>query len=565
MLTRYDTAPIKGLSTIFLLELACLLEIGTPTPAAASAPVYAWYVESNNYEIPLQHAGDYHPNAFFIQFIPGPNEPGGSWATLLDDLSLYGNYPKIAKKGAARANTERLQSYFRTLVSRAKAKGIDTYLMTGELVYPDALFQRYPATRDPDHDAFWKFEADRVNEVLTALPNLAGFIIYLDEVPHKIYELQGGWPVRDYIVRLISAYLEVCRAHGKRLLVCTFTNYYPRRLQTLLSAIRRIPHSDNFGVLNWICPSDWGLYRVINPAIGNVGGHPEILNFDFSGENWGEGVLPLCQLDLVAKRLRTARERGANLAGISGFVNWWIPQNIFDTPSEVNLFGAPLLFKNPDRSPQELYEVWLSRRYGARPAKSLVAAFRNSFRVVTESREVLGFWAMEWPKSEFASAAWINYSLRADSPAVWDLNFRFTENALFNPDERLLDDVLREKEEAAALAQNAVDAIQSAQKLMPVSAYEPLLGAFTRELEEARALRPYFELFFRYQMWAVDHDPSRLPRMRQLQDELLNWANYFQRKYPADSLHDALRIQEYVDEMNHLLEGKPLEKVVATW
>lgn len=555
----------RTVTKLAFLQLVCLLPLSSKVLMASSPRLYVWYVESNNYEVPLEHVNEYHPNAFFIQFIPGPNEPGESWATAVEDLSLHDNYPKLAKEGAARANTEKLRAYFRTLITRAKAKGINTYLMTGELVYPPDLFERYPMMRDPDQDAFWRFEGDRVNEVLTALPNLAGFVLYLAETPHKIYELQGGQPVQNYIVRLISTYLEVCKAHHKRLLICTMVNYYPERLQTLLGAIRRIPHSNSFAVLNWICPSDWGLFRVINPAIGNVGGHPEILNFDFSGENWGEGILPLCELDFIAKRLRAALVRGANVAGISGFVNWWIPQNIFDTPSEVNLFGAPLLLENPGRDPRELYEQWLARRYGQAAAPLLVPAFRNSFRVVTKSRQVLGFWAMEFPKSEFASPGWINYSLRADSPAVWDPNFRATENTLFNPDERVLDDVLREKDQAVALAQAAVNDVQSAQKYIPPAKYEPLLGTFTRERDEARALRPYFELFFRYKMWAEDHQPSRLPRMRQLQSELLNWADYFQRNYPNDPLHDALRLREYVAQINELLNGKALPRVVVTW
>lgn len=549
----------------FLLQAGCLLLVHAVLSAAPPRRIYAWYVESNNYDIPLEHVNEYHPNAFFIQFIPGPNEPGGSWATPVEDLSLHDHYPRVAKRGTARANAEKLRAYFRTLTSRTKAKGIRTYLMTGELVYPRNLVEQYPAMRDPDQDAFWKFEEDRVNEVLTALPDLDGFVIYFAETPHKIYELQGGQSVERYIDRLISTYLKVCEAHHKLLIVCTMVNYYPDRLQTLLRAIRRIPHSDNFTVLNWVCPSDWGLFRVINPAIGNVGGHPEILNFDFSGENWGEGVLPLGQLDFVAERLRTALSRGANVAGISGFVNWWIPQNIFDTPSEVNLFGAPLLLENPGRDPAELYETWLERRYGEPAARLLLPAFRNSFRVVTESRQVLGFWAMELPKSEFASPSWINYSLRADSPAVWDPRFRRTEDALFNPDERVLDDVLREKDQAAALAQDAVNDVQSAQRYIPRAKYEPLLRAFTRERDEARALRPYFELFFRYKMWTQDHESSRLPRLRQLQCELENWAAYFERTYPNDSLHDGLRIREYVSEMNELLAGKPLPKVVVTW
>lgn len=556
---------VRTTHRLLLLEIGCIFLLNGNSAAQPASKLYAWYVESNNVEVPLQHVSEYHPNAFFIQFIPGPDQPGGSWPTILEDLSLHDRYTKVAKMGTAREQAEKLRTYFRGLIARAKLKSVDIYLMTGELVYPENLFEQYPGMRDPDRDALWKFLGDRAEEVLAVLPDLGGFVIYLDEVPHKIYELQGGQPVESCITRLLSTYLRICAARNKRLLVSTFTNYYPMRLEALLRAIRRIPPSDHFAVLNWICPSDWGLFPVVNPAIGRVGGHPEVLNFDFSGENWGEGLLPLGQLDLVADRLRNAFARGAHVAGLSGFINWWIPQNVFGTPNEVNLFGAPRLLQNPEKDPAELYGEWLTLRYGKGVVPLLLPAFRNSFRVVTASRQISGFWAMEWPKSEFAPAHWIDFSLRADSPAVWDENFRSVEAGLLNPDERALADVLREKDNAVADAQAAVEAVESAQQFLPGSEYDALSRCFTRARDEARALRPYFELYFRYKMWAKDHEPSRLARMRELQQHLRNWADYFEQRYPPDPLHNALRIREYVDQVDGLLAGKPLPQVVITW
>lgn len=66
-------------------------------------------------------------------------------------------------------------------------------------------------------------------------------------------------------------------------------------------------------------------------------------------------------------------------------------------------------------------------------------------------------------------------------------------------------------------------------------------------------------------MWAKDHEPSRLARMRELQQHLRNWADYFEQRYPQDPLHNALRIREYVDQVDGLLAGKPLPQVVITW
>ncbi len=539
--------------------LAILILFGALCCSARDFPrLIAWYVQSNNMDEPLRNAGEYPVNALFVQVYP-------DWNKVAEDMSFHDAYPKLAKAGAARARAERVRAELGVAVRKTVEAKLDFYLMLGEFDYPDNLFQQYPEMRDPDKDAFWNFIASRVDEVLAALPDVAGLIVYLDEAPHKIYELQGNRPAEDYIGRLLSIYLQACSARHKHFIISSFTNYYPERLETLARAIRRFAPSPNFAVMNWICPSDWGLFRVLNPAIGHVGGHPEILNFDFSGENWGEGNVPLGQLDYVAERLHASLGRGANIAGLSAWVNWWIPQNVFGTPSEVNLYGLPLLLESPGTDPARLYEAWLERRYGKEAAPILLPAFRQSFDVVTGSRQVLGFWAMEYPKSEFAAVEWIDFSLRADSPAVWDNSFRSVEADLLNPDERVLEEVLREKGRAAATAQAALEAVEAARRFISVTDYQPLLRSFTRARDEARVPRPYFELFFRYKMWARDHQASRLDRIRELQGQLRNWADYFDRNYPNDPLHNARRIREYVGEIDGLLSGKPLPQVVVTW
>ena len=519
----------------------------------------AWYVPPKGVDAALRHASEYPVDALFLMGDP-------SWSTAAEEMTFHDDYPQLAKRGAERERAEKIRAEYRSYAQRAKAAHLAFYLNVGEMVRPNELFVRYPEMRDPDKDAIWQFTASRADEAFTVIPEMDGMIVSLDEGGvHEVYGLQGRQSVEDYIVRLLTTYLKVCETRDKQLLVSTFINYYPQRLETLVRAIRRVTPSSHFAVLNNSCPCDWGLIAVFNPAIGSVGNHREILNFDFCGENWGQTLVPLGQLDYVAKCFRKARARGANIVGISGWIHWWIPQNIFGTPSEVNLFGMRSVLEDLDADPAALYRQWLKQRYGDAAASLLIQAFRQSFDVAIQSREVLGFWAMEYPKSEFALVQWLDFSMRANSPAVWDEIFHPVERELFNPDERALEDVLREKDKAAAQAQAAVDAVQSARNLIPAKQYESLLRPFVRARDEARALRPYYELYFRYKMWITDHQTARLDRMQELDQQIRGWADYFEQYYPDDPLNNGLRLREYADQVHGLLAGAILPRVAVTW
>lgn len=553
-----------------LIMLSVALSPGTLCTAQNTSKSYlcGWYVQPKAVDAAVAHASEYPVNALFLLGDSSVSSGccAGGWSAVVEELTFHDDYPKIAKHGAERETAEKVRAEYRSYAQKSKAAHLAFYLNVGEMVYPKDLFEKYPEMRDPDKDAIWQFIESRAEEAFTAIPEMEGMILGLDDqVAHEVYDLQGRQSVEDYIVRLLTVYLKVCEAQNKQLLVSTLTNYYPERLEALIRAIRRVPPSSHFAVLNDSCPSDWGLIAVLNPAIGRVGGHREILNFDFSGENWGQSLVPLGELDHVADCFRKARARGANIAGVSGWVHWWIPQSVFGTPSEVNLFGMTRILEDADADPAELYQQWLGRKYGKAAAPLLVPAYRRSFDVAIQSREVLGFWAMEYPKSEFAPVQWLDYSMRANSPAVWDENFRPVEYELFNPDERALMDVLREKDKAAAQAQAAVDAVESVRNLIPSNQYESLLKPFIRARDEARAMRPYYELFFRYKMWTLDHQVARLDRMQDLEQQIRGWADYFEQNYPNDPLHNALSLREYADQVQGLLAGANLPRVTVTW
>jgi hypothetical protein len=448
----------------------------------------------------LQHAGSHPVNAMILEFEPNPQQPGRGWNTFLDDLAFDDSLPKVAKQGKARQDVERLRANIAGIIDEARTRNIDVYLMGTEFSLAPEMLRAYPEAADTRSELLWRFLESRLEEVLQALPGAAGIVLYTDESSDFIlYELKNI-DRRAVLKRLVKLYLDVCRRNSRRLIVSTFVNYDRERMGILLSTLREIPASDYLMVDNYVCPGDWGLIELLNPAIGAVGHHQEFLTFDYTGELWGQGNMPLCQTRLIRDRIQTARQRGAKLVGINGYVSWYT-QSLFGTPSTINLDVAPQLFEDPSQDPEILVKNWLQRRYSTTAATYLAPAFLASFDVAAKSIQTLGFWVSEAPKSAFPDPVWIDFSLRTESLAVWDGSYTDLEERLAHPDAAVLRRVIEEKESAVTAARKALDDVEGSKAFLSAPDYEQLHRQFLLELDVARAYRIYMELYLRFRMW----------------------------------------------------------------
>jgi hypothetical protein len=277
-------------------------------------------------------------------------------------------------------------------------------------------------------------------------------------------------------------------------------NYGAEKMDVLLSVLKQIPPSDHFLIDNYVCPSDWGLIKLSNPAIGNVGGHPEFLSFDYTGEVWGQANIPLCQAGLIHDRFQQARMKGAKLAGINGYVSWYT-QSLFGTPSAINLDLGPQLLHNPNQDPESLVHSWLEQRYGDKAAGLLTPAFLSSFEVADKAIQTLGFWVSEAPKSAFPDPVWIDFSIRTESLAVFDPVYKSLEEKLVHPDMEILAKVIEEKNSAVDLSAAALQAVDKARPYLQEPDYQQLRKQFSLAFYIARAYRLYLEMHLRFRMW----------------------------------------------------------------
>lgn len=463
-------------------------------------PFISWQTMTSLAHEALKHTAGHEVNSMILEFEPNPEQPGRNFATLIDDLAFDDCAPKAAKKGQARKDVEKLRANIAAILKEAKEKHIDAYLMESELSFPPGMLKAYPEASDVNSPFLWKFLESRLEEVLHALPDAAGIVLYTDEPNDLIlYELKDI-DRRAALKKLLEVYHQVCRRNGRRLIVSTFVDYDAQRLEVLLSALQQIPPADDFLVDNYICPSDWGFIQLLNPAIGNVGGHREFLTVDYTGEVWGQANIPLCEAKLIQERVRAALQKGANLVGINGYVSWYT-QNIFGKPSEMNLALAPQILRDPTQDSRALVRGWLSQRYGERAAEGLTPAFLNSFEVAMKAIQTLGFWVSEAPKSAFPDPVWIDFSLRTESLAVFDPSYKALEDQLVHPDANTLARVIQEKDSAVSLASQALRDVEQSRLYLKDADFQQLHHQFSLALYVARAYRLYMEMYMRFRMW----------------------------------------------------------------
>ncbi len=488
---------------VAFISAAVLFIAHTPasaTPDSRQKPFISWQTMTSFAMEALKHASQHQVNALILEFEPNKDQPGRDWNTFLDDLALDDHAPKVAKTGQARQDVEKLRSNIKAILRRGKNQNIDVYLMGTELSFPPGMLQAYPEAADINNPFLWRFLETRLEEVLRALPDAAGIVLYTDEpsdlIVYELKDIDRGATLK----KLLEVYHNVCRRNGRRLIVSTFVNYDAQRLEILLSALRQIQPSNDFLVDNYICPGDWGLIQLLNPAIGNVGGHREFLTVDYTGEIWGQANIPLCEAKLIRDRLRTAQQMGANLIGLNGYVSWYT-QNIFGKPSEINLDLAPQLLHDPNQDPRVLVQQWISKRYGKRAADRLTLTFLDSFEVAMKSIQTLGFWVSEAPKSAFPDPVWIEFSLRTESLAVFDPSYKALEEQLVHPDANTLVKVIEEKDKAESLASQALRAVEQSKPYLQAADYQLLHKQFSLAWYIARVYRLYTEMYIRFRMW----------------------------------------------------------------
>lgn len=534
-----------------------------------------WHVMADTAESLLPKAREMGTTGFVLEWRPGSEALTGYWNSVFHILSLYDWDPQLAKSGSEREASIKLRSALDSLCKRAAGEGLSVYLMGSEINLTEDMAALKPELKDPDGPEMYDFIKRRFEDILAGCPHLSGILLYLDEGNHVIMEMPGRSSRSERVKAVIQSGLQACEKLDRKLIVTTFA-LMPHQAEAITDALKSIPPSPNLVVYNYACPGDWGRIALKNPSVGNCGPHPEILVFDYCGEIWGQSVAPFIQARLIAERVAYAREHGARIYGLSGYITWGdldggavYSGNAIGSVNEANVHVARRIAETGALEAKTFVREWAQATYGTELGNRLTPILLRQQDSHLAAWHILGFWYLEWPKSRLPNLNWFEYSLHWESLALWDESYRETERLIFNPTREFVEQrVIAEKDSAVSAAARDLEEItvllDSAEKSDKLSR---LLTLFRRELIMNKALRHYTAGFF-YAKLATSGDEKAYDDTRVEIDKLVRIAAEVEDLHDRDFwILEPSRLRMAATELQEVLKtGKwPAEKAIREW
>lgn len=411
-------------------------------------------------------------------------------------------------------NSSRRAEDINCAVRWAHEKGIKVDIWTHELNgVPDELLKDGKANLDDPK--LWEWLREKYARVFRLCPDIDGLVLTMQETAMSIYHersVTSSIPPEQRVAKLIDSIADVCKSLRKDLFVRTFS-YEPSELKFICDGLKL--STAEIIVMTKCQPHDWQPFYPDNPAIGDVGDHPQIVEFDLGYEFLGLSRIPYIDLEYLARRLSHGMSRDIEGAVLRVERLDW---RATDTPNwaTIEIFTRMLL--NPCLDRTKAYRQWLEARYGKNAVPHLQSAFSRTFDIVNKSYFVLGGWITNHsilPDYGYATA-----SLERRATAKWDPSQAGVKQELLSPTDRTVSKISLEKEEAVRLARASLEDIRSAKPHLKERDFADLEALFERTLTMATVWKAHYDLYFAIRLYERQPSEAMAYRISRLADAL---------------------------------------------
>jgi len=330
---------------------------------------------------------------------------------------------------------------------RAHERGLEMTFWTHELSgVPKEFF--VDGRVDFDRPEFLAHLRDKYRRVFEVCPNLDGTVLTFHETGQPVYhdgKVKSALPPAQRVAVLIDTLAEACADKGKALVVRSFC-HEPGELKTIHEGFPLA--KSEFTVMTKCQPHDWQPYYPHNSLIGEVGGRPQVIEFDLGDEFFGECRVPYAQVGYLKWRLDYAVARGI-VGGVARIERR--RSHALDTPNWVNVYAWSRLLQDPSLDPHQLVIDWATERFGGEPAPLVASAMERTFDIVNKTLLALEFWVTD--HSRFTSYGYALGHIDGRNQALWDPSLHNLEarEALLRPTGETLAKLDAEKAAARAL------------------------------------------------------------------------------------------------------------------
>ncbi len=444
----------------------------------------------------------------------------------------------------------------RELARQARGLGLRSWIWVHELDNVPKPFLQGKAVQ-MDRPGFGEWLTARYEELFKTYPEFDGVMLTFHETQYKIFDnrqVQSSLGMPERFARMINLIDAVCRRHKKDFIVRSFL-YEPEQMQWFKDGYRKT--GAHVMVLTKCEPHDWDPYYPHDPLIGAFPDRKQIIEFDGSSEFTGKNRIPYASPGYFEHRWRYDLKQ----PGVVGY-NVRLDHAGYDalyTPNEINIYTLYRLTADPKITGERIWKEWTLLRYGAGAAPKVEAVLRPSFEAVNKAFFPLQFWITDHsrlPKMDYAVG-----HISSRTMAKWypdKPEYKVLEEKLQHPDPALVDRIVKEKEEAIALARKSMAALAAARPYMKPEQYEDLRWRVELLERTARIWRLHAEAMFGYLSLAEGRNaPGLVERVRKAIEGLYREAEISARdpRIGNDPPGSAKEIRAVADELKQKMDA----------
>lgn len=426
-----------------------------------------------------------------------------------DDWLSHKEYDKLT----VRPDQDYITQY-RNYYKQIKDKGVYLIISGGEPVCPPDLFQKYPEMKDVNNGKFWEFIEDKTKELYDVLPEMDCFEIYLwetelvhDDKSFADLEINraSGFPYyshADYLRYLFDAYARAAYSKNKDFMLLTFS-HYPYQEKIMIDALKSRDKNYPFLLDHKSQPGDWTPFKPANNIMQTITDMPAMLQFDGTGEYWGQSQVPYCYPEEIQARLQHALTCNQNISTLNMRINW-MNGSLFGTPNEINFYALSKLAEDPFNPIEKIWKEWASERFGDEAADKVVSALKRTDDIGRKIFYIDGMWVFN--HSSFANLPYleshiVNYAKCIAQLKPEEIMGNYRLNELLNyPREYLIGEVLSDRDESLRLNALSLSDVEGAAKDLKPEDYKMLKEQLIRQRDMAKASKLQLESFFRYRI-----------------------------------------------------------------
>jgi hypothetical protein len=259
-----------------------------------------------------------------------------------------------------------------------------------ELDYYPQRFRTGPGgTIDLDDPEFWEWFKRDYREMLDLVPEIDGIVLTFIETGARAENQHSRrWPTpQEKLAAVVNAVADVVIGERKLNLYARTFAYTHEEYANITRAVERFERPE-IRLMMKETPHDFFLTHPNDFYAGQIA-RPTLMEFDIAGEFNGQGIIANTWPEYVLGRWRDF-ERRPHVIGYTARTDRYGDTRLVGRPSEINLYALERGAEDPRVTPDQVYDEFITARYGARALPQVKAAFRNSFDIVTSTLYTLG-------------------------------------------------------------------------------------------------------------------------------------------------------------------------------